>query len=97
MASSGTEAGRECTERHGLEQIWPVSPIQGDGRIRPAYRVIDVGRSRVGGHMTSQDIPEGCRWAAEGTASWRCCVSAPAMNRPGSLRLDTGAGRERPQ
>jgi len=29
-------------------------------------------------------------------AYWRCCVSAPAMNRPGSLRLDTGAGRERP-
>jgi hypothetical protein len=29
-------------------------------------------------------IPEGCRWAAGRTASWRCCVSAPAMNRPGS-------------
>src|SRR5712691_1178297 len=73
------------------------SPVQGDGfRRRPLTASLTWAGHASSGHVTSQDVPEGCRCAADRTASWRCCVSAPAMNRRGALRLDTGAGRERP-
>jgi MFS family permease len=76
----------------------------GRGRLAPvvtsAVPTLGLGAAALGASALVQYGPapfqKAARWAAERTASWRCCVSAPAMNRPGSLRLDTGVGRERP-
>ena len=68
--------------------------------VTSAVPTLGLGAAALGASAPVQygsaPFRKAARWAAGRTASWRCCVSAPAMNRPGSLRLDTGVGRERP-
>ena len=68
--------------------------------VTSAVPTLGLGAAALGASALVQYGPAPFRKAAAGppggTPSWRCCVSAPAMNRPGSLRLDTGVGRERP-
>ena len=77
---------RWCRHGSARGRPWPARDLSGGDFLVPACPAASQDGADPGQLMGN----------ARTRAYWRCCVSVPAMNRPGSLRLDTGAGRERP-